>query len=35
MNENRKMTHVETAPGMGKEEKKETDRGGEFNYVIL
>jgi hypothetical protein len=32
---NGKIIPVETIPGMGGEEIKENDRGGEFNYDIF
>jgi hypothetical protein len=35
MNENGKMTPVETIPGMWGGEMMENDEGGEFNYNTL
>jgi hypothetical protein len=35
MYKNGKMRLVETIPGMGEEEIKENNGGGEFNYDIL
>jgi hypothetical protein len=35
MYENGKMKPVETIPGMGKEWRKENDKGYEFNYDIF
>jgi hypothetical protein len=35
MYENGKTRHVETTSGMGREEIKRNDGGGEFNYDIV
>jgi hypothetical protein len=35
VSENGKLRPVETIPGMGGEEMKKNDGGGEFNYNIL
>jgi hypothetical protein len=35
MCENGKMRHAETVPGIGGEDIKENDGGGEFSYDVL